>query len=409
MRRIFSRIRARIALQQVVLLVATLVLIDIASWFLLPDWIALRLDGYKAGLGLGGIDGYPKDYFVANPTRGFDIRPSAEGIHRLNLEDAKYPIWSNRLGCFDQEWQEVPHGYFYFAGDSYTWGGYASFENSFPTLFQRITAIPSIKCGVVHTGTLHEFEKFQELLNKIGHTPRRVVVGYYPNDVANDYLHPHSTVIMGWLVDQVFLDERNESIRIDRAFIKEAVQRNLAASQPSTYARLCHYSLSTCVIGGLGERVKAIAPQKFTPFDLDPYKGRTYNGHPIRDVYSLPYGREGMPEYLNSPFTKNNRRALSKWQQHAKENNYELTLILIPPKKHYISTGFFSEFKMYLAGQGINFIDLTEEFERLRVPREHLYWDRDAHFSPEGSRIVAEILARRFLTPAISSSMPIRP
>jgi hypothetical protein len=116
-----------------------------------------------------------------------------------------------------------------------------------------------------------------------------------------------------------------------------------------------------------------------------------------------------MPDYLNSPFTKNNRRALSKWQQHAKENNYELTLILIPPKKHYISTGFFSEFKTYLAGQGINFIDLTDEFERLRVPRERLYWDRDQHLSPGGSRIVAEILARRLLTPAISSIMPIRP
>jgi hypothetical protein len=351
---------------------------------------------------VGGRASYPKDYFKAHPTRGFDIREGALGTHRVREET--YTVWSNRFGCFDQEWQEIPRGYFYFAGDSFTWG-YSPFEGTFPTLFQAKTAIPSLKCGVSHTGTLHQFEKFKDILAQVGHIPRRVIVGYYHNDIENDYLHPHSTVIKGWLVDQVFLDEQNDIIRVDRGTLEQWVQERLSetgASKPSEHGFqwLRHYSLSTNVIYGLLQQSKSVASNRLAPLPFsDELNERIYNGQKIHRIYSLTSGMTFGAEpfkYLTSKYADNNRNALKKWQRHARENNYQLVLMLIPPARHYISTDFFFELRTYLTGLGINFIDLTGEFQRLRVPRDQLYRVGDGHFLAAGNGIVSDILARRF-------------
>ena len=114
-------------------------------------------------------------------------------------------MYAAALGCFDVEWSPPPTDYYYFAGDSMTWG-YAPYETKFATVFETLTGIDSVKCGVTHTGTIHQFAKFREVTAKIGTLPKKVFVGYFFNDTANDYAHPHSTVVDGWLIDDAYLD-----------------------------------------------------------------------------------------------------------------------------------------------------------------------------------------------------------
>jgi hypothetical protein len=121
-----------------------------------------------------------------------------------------YPIWSNSLGCFDDE----PAGageYVYFAGDSFLWG-YAPFEDKFATRIEAETGIPVLACGVEHTGQRHQLIKLQRTVEHVGREPNAVFVFFFENDVANDYAHPHSTVMDGWLMDAVTLDDANQLV-----------------------------------------------------------------------------------------------------------------------------------------------------------------------------------------------------
>ena len=210
------------------IVLVTLIIADTLLFMFLPpnfvrNFYPYRSGGTLAEYGLGGVTNgnYPNNYFVSHPTRGFDIRPGARGTH--SVDGFSYPIWSNRLGCFDREWDSQSQDYYYFAGDSNTWG-YTPFEEKFATIFEERSGVRSMKCGVPHTGQLHQFGKFVEIVRKITTLPKHVIVGYCDNDISNDYAHPHSTVAGGWLVDDVFLDERDYSlVRVDRPWIEERI------------------------------------------------------------------------------------------------------------------------------------------------------------------------------------------
>ena len=122
---------------------ATIGCIDLAAFFLVPAHLTRGFSSYRTSSPPlvsedGGLEApAPKDdYHVAHPMRGFDIGPNRRGVH--SLETVRYPIWSNRFGCFDRDWEAIPKGYVYFAGDSFTWG-YAPFDGTFPSLFEAQT------------------------------------------------------------------------------------------------------------------------------------------------------------------------------------------------------------------------------------------------------------------------------
>ena len=98
--------------------------------------------------------------------------------------------FSNDIACGDPHRLAVfrtPHPYDYFAGDSLT---YRPFLQSYPFVYEQLTGRRSAKCGLDATGTRHQFEKFRRSLQKIGHPPRRVFVGHYRNDLADDHRFP---------------------------------------------------------------------------------------------------------------------------------------------------------------------------------------------------------------------------
>ena len=393
---------------QAALLLGTLVVFDVLFWFLVPDHIAkiFYRYGYRAGTETGAFGGrqtYPKDYFSAHPTRGFDIRPGMRGVHRV--EGQRFPVWSNRFGCFDRERLTIPRNYYYFAGDSYTWG-YAPFEDRFVNRFEARTGRPSLNCGVTHTGTRHQFDKFQEILKQIGHAPGRVVVGYYPNDIANDYFHPHSTVIEGWLVDEVFVGAHNRKVSVDRTHIKNVVARKIVDATPRTalgrgfqwaIGQVRHYSILACManetrkaIASLVSNDNAAAPRGALP---------VYHGEQIREVYVLDQATYGAGRlgYGDSKLSAPNMLALERWRNHSEAENYQLTLLLIPPVQQYNSVEFFAELRAFLTRSKIDFVDLAEEFHQRKLSKDQLFWAHDPHLSPGGHHIVADILAHRLV------------
>ena len=217
--RLFSPILQDVALTMnalrtnVVIILMMIVIFDLATFVFLPDKYASRFDGYrqdgfsdsadKRFRSTPGRGTYPQNYFVKHSDRGFDIGMSRHGNHRV--EGTSYPIWSNSIGCFDIEHRQYDR-YVYIAGDSTAWG-YTPFDEKFGTLLERTTGKQILKCGVTHTGQRHQLEKLVEIVDKIGVLPETILVTYSSNDIANDYAHPHTTVVSGWQMNSVTVDD----------------------------------------------------------------------------------------------------------------------------------------------------------------------------------------------------------
>ena len=131
---------------QLLLLVSTIFAFDTIAYLFAPNSIAWKYYYYRMASDFTGQPAsYPPHYYVTHNQRGYDIGKQRKNTH--NLPETSYPIWSNGLGCFDREWQDIPKEYVYFAGDSFTWG-LSNLENKFTSVFEKITKRPSLKCGV---------------------------------------------------------------------------------------------------------------------------------------------------------------------------------------------------------------------------------------------------------------------
>ncbi len=184
---------------------------DVLAYFFVPqDWLEF-VPYYRAELQPRKLPaharGYPRGYFRADEQLGFDIQEDInDAVHVF--PEASVQIFSNDIGCFDRNRLEdfQQSGSFdYFAGDSQTWG-YANYESKFPTVYETKTGRMSAKCGVTHTGQLHQYDKFKKIVSLIGRYPKRVFVGYVGNNPSNDFAYPHTTVIEGFQVDTVEVD-----------------------------------------------------------------------------------------------------------------------------------------------------------------------------------------------------------
>lgn len=307
-------------------------------------------------------------------------------------------IFANDLGCFDrnslEDFSASKKDYVYFAGDSFTWD-FARYEDKFATVWENNTGILAAKCGVGHTGTIHQFGKFKKIIETIGRLPTVVFVGFFPNDVINDFTFPHSMVIDGFLADTVYKTGKEQVIRIpDEERIREVSRQIKALDEPKTEDSqavksfwmhtkvfLLRHSLLTNISNAL---FKKMLPEKHSP--------STEN---LRtSIYRLFDDSEVLNEFSLSPFAEATKKAIKAWGEDAKSQGYHLVFLLIPPRSDFNNADFFKQVKEFLRDQKIDFIDFAPIFKERGWSREDLYWKIDQHLNDEGNRRMGLELSR---------------
>jgi len=107
-----------------------------------------------------------------------------------NFIDSIEDVFSNEIGCFDtHSLSEIKNfsNYEYLTGDPYAWG-YADLKIKFSTDYEANTDKKVLKCGITHSGQIHQFKRDMEIIKNY---PKKVIVAYSFNDPANDHTFPH--------------------------------------------------------------------------------------------------------------------------------------------------------------------------------------------------------------------------
>jgi hypothetical protein len=396
------------------LLGITFVTIETLSYFFFPGRYAWLLPEYRWHFSSESVPdvarGYPQHYFRKDPILGFDIREYSIGLHGIS-DGIRYRVFSNSLGCFDHNESDSFSGrdYVYFAGDSFMWG-YTRYENKLATQFEKITKIPSAKCGVPHTGTKHQFGKFRSVAARIGHFPTTVFVGFHDNDLSNDYVHPHTTVIEGWQVDTVYLDEprtlklyRPSPLKLEEAVAKFVESNAISRNQEShSYwyllkTRLKEYSFTANILNAWRRKIS-------------PGVGQQQGDIRNKFGYSFYYLAEpGAPEPHNNPhflpyrtsaLAAPNRQAFIEWKAHADNNKYKLVVVIIPPNFYFSDINRYAELRDFFTLNNIQYIDLTLEFNRSKSAMSTLYWAQDEHLNDGGNRAIGSMIASKYVEPS---------
>ena len=352
--------------------------------------------------------GYPRFHFEKKLDRGFDIQPGFESVaNKQPAEIASYKVWGNEMGCFDDSWA-VPSGKpfdaVYLAGDSFTWG-YAPFEQKFGTLLEQRLARPVLSCGVSHTGQRHQFLKFKSIFEQGVH-PQTVIVNVTDNDLANDFFFPHSTVIDGYLVENVnWCVEAPDNDMHDIQVANITQSRTPDAELFEQYSKMktegdsiaVKYSFSYNSFSFLLNRIRTWLSQ-FQSGD----KGSVRDGNSCPDFHHTPYGegRFGIDEivasqsYQLSSLAEPNRRVLEEWVAHSKTHNYRLIFSLIPEKDTFPGKQVTRKQKMaFVSSLGAEAYDFGEYPNLEDIAHADLYYLHDGHFNAEGNRQYAEFLA----------------
>ena len=325
---------------------------------------------------------FPRGYNVADPIMGFDIQKNFPSIS-ANLADQPFQIFSNEIGCFDHHKLseiQTAKSYDYFAGDSFAWG-YGNYEQNIPFTYEKLSGRFTVKCGIIHSGQKHQFEKFQRTEKLIGHPPKRVILTFYENDVANDYAYPHTTVIEGFEVDTYRFDADQFQL----------VQRNMDQIKSDILAGLNPKSQNWSL------RLDAWMDSHSITWNLLKIGVKQSKAKELTTVYgvgeAVNYGKG--KGYGTAEVTKKNRDGLNLWINDSKRQNYQLILVLIPPKIHHANTNFYGGLRDYLDAKNIRYYDLTEPFYESKKRSEELYWLNDGHLSNDGNIFVGKFLAEK--------------
>ena len=386
-------------------LILLLAILDILAYFFLPNRFIETFPYYRAEQNpdrsrlafsplIAVRASLPKDYFIPHDSRGFDNGADKQGEHWV--DGLQYPVWTNNLGCFDQQY-DGNEEYIYFAGDSFAWG-YTPYADNVGTLLEARSGTRILKCGVVHTGQRHQFEKMREILDRIETLPRAVFVFYYLNDISNDYSHPHTTVLDGWQIDMVRLDSELKRSQIPASDIRAKMQRILkkrlkkqeqSRTAPGMIVQIQrgikNYSLSANIFPAMmhkiGKLVQPVSPDS---------------------IYLIPSERRGRFWYTDNPYAEKNKEAIRSFKQFSNETNIPVYFILIPRKDKFNDTGWYNELRQFLEQEDIDYLDLSFPFRDSNFRHETLYWKIDSHLNQGGNAAVADILLNQYAEIVVS-------
>jgi len=281
-------------------------------------------------------------------------------------------------------------------GDSFTWG-YAPFDKKFGTILQALVAKQVLKCGITHSGQIHQFNKFKRVVRQLGYYPPVVVVNVDPNDLDNDFSHPHSIAFGSVLVDQVKIARLSDgTFRRMQLPLDELKSRYQSANSDASRGYKLYdprrWSASAIVGMEIIKYVKSLFLALPSHFYRSRPSGKLATAHSSVQVFIPIYGptalvdRHRYPIY--STLAERNRQIISKWVDDSNRNNYKLYFSFVSPSQVYAAS-----FEMFIESVGARYCNFPHYLTAKGLNQLLLTWKHDGHFNIEGNSVYAQSLA----------------
>lgn len=323
----------------------------------------------------------------------YDLEPDRPEL-LTEFPEMPYKIWSNGLGCFDRPYlgEKDP---ILLVGDSFTWG-FSPFESKFGTLIEKALGRRVLKCGVAGYGTRQELGKARRVVKRTAR-PKLIIVGYFSNDLENDYAYPSMAVRNGDLVMRrkirdfdtgelaAVADSRPRDVRSVRTWLDEhsiiykLLKRNAAARKLASLAFP-------------GARISPV------PADIS-----------MRDPKEFPWLEKAW---------KKHEDGLLEFKSYADSIGARLLFVIIPQMQQVYGPfppgvndgrGYYNlRLSALFESRGIEYLDLLPAFRAHaeRNPGARLYWKEDHHINPAGNRLAAEEILLKLRGMPDLSGMP---
>jgi hypothetical protein len=359
--------------------------------------IALRFSSYRHLL---TRDRHLRYYYQADLEKGFDIAPNVKG-KRLSVDNrVEFEVWSNELGCFDRPYRGEPD-YLLLVGDSFT-HSYAPFPDKWGTQIEKLLHYRVLKCGVSGYGTKQEWLKAAEIIGRVRHRPRLIIVGYFWNDLSDDYSFPSLTVIDGFLVDATRYKNPKTNQLSKEKLEKQYTfgDRWFSGTHPLSFGEKIRYYLDQrmIVVNLINDALVRFFPGKKNAF------GETNKFLAFQD--EPPWAREAWKRHLEN---------LAAFKGLAAANGATLLVVLIPTNTQvypFLAAHQGLDLERpnrilggFLKSQGIDYLDLLplmrtyadQEPRPALNPDRDLYWQHNSHWSIRGEHLVGLLVSRYIL------------
>jgi hypothetical protein len=355
--------------------------------------IALHFTSYRYLL---TRDRHLRFYYRADLSRGFDIAPRVRGKRMSVDRRVEFDIWSNGLGCFDTPYRDEKN-FILLMGDSFT-HSYAPFPDKWGTQVEKLLGYRVLKCGVTGYGTKEELIKAKEIIARIGAKPRLIILGYFWNDLGDDYSFPRLTVIDGFLVESTKYKDPKTN-QLSKAKVEKHYtwwDKWFGGTYPLSRGEMIRYYLE--------RRLIIVNLINDAWLRLFPLKNKT-GANPERFLAfqpEQPWSRKVWKRHLEN---------LKAFKDLAAANGARLLVVLIPTNTQvypFLSarrdvdlTRPNRKVEQYLRRRGIDYLDLlplmrayADETPRAALdPDRDLYWQHNSHWSIRGEHLAGLLVA----------------
>lgn len=351
---------------------------------------------------------YPRYYFAADDTMGYDLSPSFPPSDFTltdygNAQHGYFKIWTNEIGCYDRPASTAERAIL-LVGDSFSWG-YVPFEDTWASAVERETGSRVLRCGVGGFGPKQARLKSARVIRRLG-SPSLVLLGYFiGNDLMDDYLFPQATVNDGYLATKVSL--ANDATGERRVLTDAEIEANKKAAlePPHGLGIVKTFIADHSIIYNLLRNNPGLRRLAASVGLADPPPA---TGIPLifRPAGRRPWLEGAWQEQLDS---------LRAFAAEVKGKGSQLVVVIIPTREQVYPgrrppgeaewDGPDQRVRRFLETEGIPAIDLLEEFRKV-VGRSgstdssdatSLYWPNDIHLGLAGNRLTGMIVGRYLL------------
>lgn len=371
--------------------------------------VFLRFLGYKA---LPNFAVESRYYFKPDNETGFDIQQNHPSVTIQIEGNYCHDVWSNELGCFDTPY-EGEQDSILLLGDSFT-HMFAPFECKWGTVMQTMLGHRVLKCGVVGYGTRQQYLKAKKIVSQLKSPPKLIIVGYFSNDLYEDYAFPSTTVQDGLLVSFKYISDMQtgivvESTLSDRMAQVQGYEKNnrtgsslFGALRGWWFNNSAIYAAIETARRKTGEGLSSRGPAGGGA-DKDRLLSATfYYSIGILPEQTYPWMRNAWDVHFNSVLS---------FKRLADELGSKLLFVIIPTKQEVYCPEWLQSNGIdldtprqklldFLGSEQILYLDLLPHLQSYRRdgiktldPEKDLYWHNDSHFTARGNYLTGLLVS----------------